>query len=395
MQLTAKIKLLPTPEQADALKHTLETANAACNYISARAWEDRTFRQYSLHKLVYYDVRERFGLSSQMTVRCISKVADAYKLDRKTKRTFRETGAIAYDSRILSWKARKQSVSIWTTDGRQTIPFACGDRQRELLQHQRGESDLALMDGMFYLLATCEVEAPEQFEAEEALGVDLGIVNIATDSDGKTYSGAQVNNLRRRHAKLRAKLQQKGTKSAKRLLKKRKRKERRFARDVNHVISKRIVEKAEGTGRAIGLEDLSGIRERTTVRKSQRRQHHSWSFHDLRQKIAYKAALAGVSVIPVDPKNTSRTCPICGCVDKRNRCTQSTFSCIRCGFSGHADTIAAVNIGRRAARLLATGVNQPDAAGEMPKDRVTVGHMLSIAASLEPSCKPPASAGGS
>jgi putative transposase len=395
MRLTAKVKLLPTSEQAEALKRTLETASAACNYISERAWEERTFRQYSLHKLVYYDVRERFGLSSQMTVRCISKVADAYKLDRKTQRTFRETGAIAYDSRILSWKARKQAVSIWTMDGRQTIRFACGDRQRELLQHQRGESDLALIDGAFYLLATCEVESPEQFEAKEALGIDLGIVNIATDSDGKTYSGAQVNNLRRRHAKLRAKLQQKGTKSAKRLLKKRRRKERRFGQDVNHVISKSIVEKAEGTGRAIGLEDLSGIRDRTTVRKSQRRQHHSWSFHDLRQKIAYKAALAGVPVIPVDPKNTSRTCPICGCVDKLNRRTQSTFSCIRCGFSGHADTIAAVNIGRRAARLLATGVNQPDAAGEVPKDRVAAGHTLSIAASLEPSCKPPASAGGS
>ena len=368
MQLTAKVKLMPNPEQADMLKRTLEVANAACSYISEWAWGERVFRQNSLHKLVYYDVRERFGLSSQMTVRCISKVADAYKLDRKTQRTFRETGAMAYDSRILRWREAEQAVSIWTIDGRQAIPFACGDRQRELLQNQQGESDLALIDGAFYLLATCEVECPEQFEAEEALGVDLGIANIAADSDGETYSGAQINNLRRRHSKLRAKLQQKGTKSAKRLLKARRRKERRFAQDVNHVISKRIVEKAEGTGRAIGLEDLSGIRERTTVRRSQRRQHHSWSFHDLRQKIAYKATLAGVPVIPVDPTNTSRTCPICGFVHKRNRATQSTFSCIRCGLSGRADTIAAVNIGRRAAWLLATGVNQPDAAGEMSKD---------------------------
>ena len=114
MQLTAKVKLLPTSEQADMLKRTLETANAACNYISERAWKERTFRQYSLHKLVYYDVRERFGLSSQMTVRCISKVADAYKLDRKTKRSFREKGAVAYDNRILSWKKEGQAVSIWT-----------------------------------------------------------------------------------------------------------------------------------------------------------------------------------------------------------------------------------------------------------------------------------------
>lgn len=362
MQLTAKVKLLPTPEQADTLRRTLEAANAACDYISERAWQERIFRQFSLHKLVYYDARERFSLSSQVAVRCISKVADAYKLDRKTKRVFRKTGAVAYDSRILSWKRGEQTVSIWTMDGRHTIPFACGSRQRELLQHQKGESDLTLANGVFYLLATCEIESPEPFEVEEALGVDLGIVNIATDGDGEAYSGARVNSLRKRHAKLRTKLQSKGTKSAKRLLKKRSHKELRFAKDVNHVISKKIVEKAEGTGRAIGLEDLSGIHNRTTVRKRQRRQHHSWAFHDLRQKIVYKAALAGVPVILVDPRNTSRTCPICSCVDKQNRSTQSKFSCVRCGFSGHADTIAAVNIGRRAV------VNQPDAAGETSKD---------------------------
>ena len=366
MHLTAKVKLLPTAEQAEALKRTLEAANAACNYISERAWRESTFRQFSLHKLVYYDVRGRFGLSSQMAVRCISKVADAYKLDRRTRRSFRRVGAIAYDNRILSWKRGEQAVSIWTMDGRQTIPFACGERQRELLQGQKGESDLALIDGEFYLLATCEVDTPEPAEFEGALGVDLGIVNIATDGDGQVYSGARVNNLRRRHARLRSRLQQKGTKSAKRLLKKRRRREHRFAQDVNHVISKRIVEKAKGTGRAIGLEDLTGIRDRTTVGRRQRRRHHSWAFHDLRRKIEYKAALAGVPVILVDPRNTSRSCPVCGCVDRRNRTTQSKFSCIRCGFSGHADTIAAVNIGRRAV------VNQPNVSTEAPKGNIVV-----------------------
>jgi len=376
MQLTAKVKLLPTPEQAAALQRTLDTANAACNYISEWAWQEGIFRQFSLHKRVYYEVRERFGLSAQLTVRCISKVADAYthpghqgKLDRKTQRTFRKRGAIAYDSRILRWMQVKQAVSIWTMDGRQTIPFACGEPQGELLQRQKGESDLAQIDGEFYLLATCEVDEAEAIEFEEVLGVDLGIVNIAVDSDGRAYSGAQVNGLRKRHARLRTRLQSKGTKSARRLLKKRRRKEQRFARDVNHGIAKKIVAKAEGTGRAIGLEDLKGIRDRTTVRKRQRRQHHSWAFHDLRQKIEYKAARAGIPVILVDPRNTSRTCPVpvCGCVDQNNRTNQSTFSCVRCGFSGHADTIAAVNIGRRAV------VNQPNVSTEVSKGKTTVG----------------------
>jgi len=399
MQLTAKVKLLPTSEQADTLKHTLEVANAACNYISERAWKERSFRQYSLHKLVYYDVREQFGLSSQMVIRCISKVADAFtatvrgtrrsKLDKKRPRTFRQHGAIAYDSRILRWKLEKSEVSIWAAGGRQHIPFVCGEHQKELLKTQKGESKLALVDGAFYLLACCEIETPEEIEYTEALGVDLGVVNIATDSDGEIFSGGQVNGLCKRHAKLKARLQSKGTKSAKRLLKKRRRKEHRFSQDVNHCIAKKMVGKAEGTGRAIALEDLTGIRGRTTVRKSQRRQHHSWAFYDLRQKIEYKAELAGIPVILVNPRNTSRTCPVCGCISKSNRPSQSTFSCVSCGFSGHADTIAAVNIGRRAV------VNQPDAAGEMPKDGATVGRALSIAASLEPSCKPPTSVGGS
>lgn len=366
MRLTAKVKLLATPAQADALRRTLETANAACNSISALAWRERVFRQYDLHHLVYYQVRERFGLSSQMTVRCIAKVADAYKPDRKTQRTFRAWGAMAYDSRILRWKSDAAEVSIWTVDGRQTIRFACGECQHRLLQNQKGESDLTVIDGVFYLLATCDVAVPEPIEVEGVLGVDLGAVNIATDGDGEVYSGAQVNGLRRRYTRLRGRLQQKGTKSARRLLRKRRRREHRFAQDVNHVIAKRIVGKAESTGRVIALEDLSGIRDRTTVRKRQRRQHHSWAFHDLRLNIEYKAALAGVPVILVDPQNTSRTCPGCGCIAKRNRPTQGQFSCIRCGFSGHADTIAAINIGRRAA------VNQPDVSAEMPKDSLAV-----------------------
>src|SRR5689334_23361884 len=103
MRLSIQLKLLPTPEQADALQRTLETANAACNTISQVAWETKTFRQFPIHRLTYQDVRESFGLAAQLTVRCIAKVADAYKLDRKTMRTFTPHGAIAYDDRILAY----------------------------------------------------------------------------------------------------------------------------------------------------------------------------------------------------------------------------------------------------------------------------------------------------
>ncbi len=348
MKLTAQVKLLPTPEQAEALRRTLEAANAACEFVSRKAWQTKTFKQYDLHHVCYQDIRAKFGLSAQIAVRVIAKVADAYKLDKQTRRTFRPTGSIAYDDRILSWRLSDSIVSIWTMDGRLHIPFVCGERQRALLETRQGESDLVLFRGMFLLSATCDVEEPKPIDVAGALGVDLGVKNIAVDSDGEIHSASHVNSVRHRHRRLRAKLQTKGTKSAKRRLKKLSGQEHRFAKDTNHRISKQIVAKAKDTGRAIALEDLSGIRGRVTVRRRQRANLHSWSFFQLRSFVEYKAQRDGVPVVLVDPRNTSRTCPQCGCVDKRNRPTQSTFSCVACGFSGVADHIAAVNISRRA-----------------------------------------------
>lgn len=222
-----------------------------------------------------------------------------------------------------------------------------------MLSSPCGEANLCYVGSKFYLLVSCEIESPEPDDVTDFLGIDLGIKNIAADSDGQRFSGDKVNGLRRRHAKLRANLQAKGTKSAKRLLKKRSGKEKNFARDINHVISKKIVAKAKDTSRGIALEDLKGIRQRITVHKPQRRTHHSWSFNQLRNFIEYKAKFFGVQVVLVDPRNTSRLCPNCGHISKSNRKSQEGFSCVECGFSGHADTIAAENI-RRAA------VNRPD-----------------------------------
>ena len=348
MKLTAQVKLLPDEAQAVALKETLEVANRAANYLSDYAWETGTFRQYDLHKVLYYEIRDRFGLSAQVTVRIIAKVADAYKLDRKTRRVFKPTSAIAYDDRILKWYTAAGIVSIWTVKGRIATPYACGDRQKAMLKSRQGETDLAYVNGNFFLLATCNAEEEVTIEPDGVLGIDLGIVNIAADSDGETFSGATINGMRARHRRLRTKLQGKGTKASRRLLKRRKRKESRFATHTNHCIAKKIVAKAKDTNRAIALEDLKGIRSRTTVRKPQRATHHSWAFFQLRSFIEYKAALRGIPVLLVDPRNTSRTCPSCGSIDKRNRPSQALFSCIGCGFAGPADTIAARIISGRA-----------------------------------------------
>ena len=165
-------------------------------------------------------------------------------------------------------------MSIWTVAGRQTIAFVAGDRQRRLLVHQHGESDLVYRHGQFYLLATCDVADPDPIDVDGALGIDLGIVNLAVDSDGETYSGEQVERVRRRYSRRRAALQAVGTKSAKRRLKRISGRQRRFQTATNHVITKRIVAKAERTKRAVGLEDLKHIRSRSRARGPEQRQRH-------------------------------------------------------------------------------------------------------------------------
>ena len=220
MKLIAQIKLLPAPEQAQALRKTLEVANAACNYISDQAWESQTFRQFPLHKLTYYSVKEIFDLTAQMVVRAISKVADAYKLDRKAKRTFKPHGAIAFDNRILTYKLDRMELNIWTVAGRQKMSFACGKRQLELLKGQHGESVLCMVKGRFYLMVACDVETPKPIDVEGVLGIDLGIVNIASDSDGGGFSGAAIEEYRRKFEHRRRNLQRNGSKSARRKLKK-------------------------------------------------------------------------------------------------------------------------------------------------------------------------------
>jgi IS605 OrfB family transposase len=350
IRLTIQLKLQPTPEQADALRQTLETANAACNAISVTAWCAKVFKQFGIHTLMYYTTKAMFGLSAQLVVRCIANVADAYKSDKKTPRTFQPLGAVAFDDRILSYTT--DTVSIWTMNGRQTIPFVCGDRQRHLLQYRHGESDLVVIKGVWYLFATAAIETPEPHDVDGVLGVDVGIVNLATDSDGAQYSGAHVRQVREKRFQHRQRLQQANTRRARWRLRKLARKESRFQKDVNHQISKKLVTKAKHARKALAIEDLNGIRERTTVRRAERRQRASWAFHQLRMFLTYKAQRDGVPVAVVDPRNTSRTCSACGACDKRNRRSQDRFLCVACGYATNADVNAAVNISRAV-------VNQP------------------------------------
>jgi IS605 OrfB family transposase len=388
LNLIAKVKLQPKPEEFASLRETLYRANECCNWLSEKAWEAQIFKKFEMQKVWYREARTKFDLTAQVVIRCIGKVADAYKTAFKLHRqrvakvkklnakrakekdpakqkepkplpemkmvVFRKDGAMCYDQRILRWYVDDEYVSIWSLAGRLKIPFQAGERQRELLQSQKGESDLILYRGAFYLAAGCSIDDPTPTEVKEFLGVDLGVVNIATDSDGNVYSGSHVRSMRHRHRKLRTKLQKKGTKSARRKLKRLSGKERRFATNTNHVISKQIVALAKGTGRGIALEDLSGIRDRITARTGKQRYDlHSWAFFQLGQFILYKAIGAGVPEQDVVCKDSSRECAECGFVNKGNRPTRDEFCCLRCSSRKPADFNAALVIKSRAS------VNRP------------------------------------
>lgn len=354
MKLVVNIKLKPTQEQVTALKQTLEVSNAACNYISELAWNTKTFSQYALHKLAYKQTKEKFSLTAQVVVRSIAKVSDAYKLDIKTQRYFREYSAQPYDERIVRF-TKDDLVSIWTVTGRQKIPFVMGEYQRKLFAFRKGEVDLMMIDRKFYLACVCDIDDPNLIKTTDVLGVDFGVVNIAADSNGRNYSGKAINKNRCKFSHRRRNLQKKKTRSAKRKLKSISRQQERFQKDTNHCISKAIVADAKRTVSAIAIENLGGIRKRVTARKHQRARLSNWGFAQLRTFVTYKAKKAGIPIVLVNPKNTSRECPKCGHIDKKNRKTRDEFVCIKCGLAGPADTIAAWNIRSRARAV----VNQP------------------------------------
>ncbi|MEU6518898.1 transposase [Streptomyces sp. NPDC046978] len=368
MKIVVHVKLIPEADQAAALSATLRAVNQAADWVSVVAFERGVPREYELRKHTYGALRSQ-GLGAQAAQHTIKKVRDAYtalkanvkagnlgkpgsrrRVKAETKPiTFRPDAAHPYDDRCLSWQYEAQTVSIWTVAGRlKDVRFTgSADALATLREHRKGEADLIERDGEFYLIATCEVPEAEIYEPDGFVGVDLGIVNIATSSTGYQAAGRQLGRYRKRQISLRAKLQKKRTQSAKRRLKERSRREQRHVRNTNHIIAKTIVTEAERTSSGIALEELRGIRQRVRLRKPQRVTLHSWAFAQLGDFIVYKARRAGVPVIFIDPAHTSQQCCECGHIDKKNRASQALFTCRNCGVVAHADRNASRNIARR------------------------------------------------
>lgn len=362
MRLTVKIKLAPSAVESIALSSTLNLCNVLANHVSCVAFEKKITSKYRLQQLMYAELKSA-GLAAQAAIHTIRKVSNAYvtqaglirngvlkgkRLRKATSKpvVFRTGAAQAYDDRNLSYSFDEKTVSIWTVNGRlKTVKFECSNEQLELLKtYRKGETDLINDNGDYYLIAGVEIPEEPLRIVTDYLAFDSGIVNIATTSDGDNWSGGAVTLRRKKNRALRAKLQAKGTRSAKRLLKKRSKKETRFIRDTNHVISKKIVEQAKRTNRGIAHENLKGIRDRARLNKPNRTELNSWAFAQLFELVAYKAKLAGVPVRIVNPAYSSQLCPECGSVGRANRPTRDTFRCASCPMTGPADLIAARNI---------------------------------------------------
>lgn len=209
MKLTAQLRLMPDPQQADTLLVTMRAVNAAASHAARVGFGRKVYGQVSIHHACYRDIREQFGLPSNIAIRAIAKAVDCFARDKTICPEFDPLGAIPCSDRTYRITSPQQ-VSIATVSGRLKVPYVVGEYFAGMLSRKMGEADLVYRDGKFYLYISVEFQEEPPIEAKDFLGVDLGITNIATDSTGEQFSGEKVQRNRRRRATARKQYQRKG-----------------------------------------------------------------------------------------------------------------------------------------------------------------------------------------
>jgi putative transposase len=351
--LTIKCKLKPTPEQSLIIDETLKAFADACTWIHINT-DPKICNNVVLQSLVYHDVRSLFGLSANLTVRALARVASNRKtakaLDGEVK-AFNPT-SIDYDARIFDYREKDNTVSLTLLSGRARIPLIMGRFQIDNLSGRKPTSaTLCKSKGVYYIHIQVKEEPPKPPKPSSVIGVDFGRTDIAHTSDGDKWDGKDIQQFRDKCCRVRKSLNQKaskGTRSTRRrcrqTLQRLSGREKRYQSWLSHGISKTIVLKAVETNSMIAIEDLTGIRERTNQlprTKTERRRSNSWAFFQLRQYMEYKAIKFGVKLITVNPAYTSQTCHICNHIGDRNG---KSFGCDNCGWHGDADFNGAMNI---------------------------------------------------
>jgi IS605 OrfB family transposase len=382
--ITAKLKLVTTPEQFAALRQTQLAYRDALNLASQYAFaHGKTSKSQRLHHALYEAVRAAYGLPSQMACSVFRQVGATYKglwtkwyknvEARKagwTRKRFKGldkpphyvSPTVTYVSgRDFTFKAAGQ-VSVNTLSGRIVLPYQGWSRHVTWLQQGASIGGAKLWYDRarkrFYLLVSLTIETPDPLPADlaQVVGIDLGqrYLAVLTTPDNQTqfYSRKQVRATADHDARIQKRLQRKGTRSATRRRLALSQRERRLKLSTNHTIAKQILDTYPTS--FLGLEELSGIRERVkrkrgkkATKKQRRANRHAsrWAFAELRELLTYKAALAGSVCIQVDADYTSQCCSRCGHTSRANRPEHGLlFVCQQCRFTLHADLVGARNI---------------------------------------------------
>lgn len=364
--VTAKIQVYPDDTQKQHLLASMSAFRNACNYISGHVYGTHDLSASSLNRLFYREIRDRFGLPSQMAQSAVRTVISAYRSMSSNRRWERAEFRRAFTELVWNrdYLLRGDVFSVNSLVGR--LKFRYADRGLEKYfdrsVYRFGQAKLVVRKDKFYLHISVERELPDANPDSivNVVGVDRGLNFIANtyDSKGKArfYSGKSVKNRKADYRRLRRELQAVHTRSARRRLKRVSGRENRWMCDVNHCISKALVEDNPDNS-LFAIEDLKGIRERV-VRKGKAKTFNAelvgWSYLDLEQKLRYKAARHGSMVVKFDPAYTSQICPKCGHVDKNSRDKHKhLFTCTCCGYRSNDDRIAAMNLHRLGVGFLA------------------------------------------
>ena len=346
---TASAKLFPTPQEKIILLNTITAFTSAYNNCCSVGFENNIKNSIKLHKLTYNSSRENLPSQLAISARMMAanSLASLFTARKKNpEKTFScpksKRMSICLDRNSHSIKFDKQIVSILTCEGRLRLPFHISDFFSKFINWKHSSAQLVFRKNKFFLNVQFEKDFEDVPKSGKYIGIDRGIKKIAVTSDNRFFGGGTTRRICKRYQSIRSKLKVKGTKSAKRHLRRLSGKEKRFKADVNHCISKRIVEQLK-PGTCIVLEDLSGIRNKR-MRKKLRTDVNSWSFLQLEIFLTYKAGIKGVHIEYVDPRYTSLRCSCCGNILRSNRKTQANFECKKCGFKLNADLNAARNI---------------------------------------------------